>query len=345
MRFSLSWVLIVLLLLGSFVLTGCNSGLKPGADLSGKDLSERNLKEKDLHGANLIGADLQRAELNKANLSGVSLSGANLSRAHLDGADLTGADLKGADLSRARLKSANLAYADLTGANLTGANLEFAHLESANLNEADLTQASLQYVKLDGANVAGAKILETNLSRVEGLTEEMLKSSGVGGPISIEVLQGHSKICEGGGGIARTTPYDKEAGSHPVLLLKRAHYDGNWYYEKNSKDIYVAPSEMYLAQIVVCMHYKDHILQTCSYASGSGGVAEDKVQRIRREVEIQVLEAKTGEVIETALLVGTDPEPCETIVSFPAPDITGDSVPHQEIKNWLETHVESLAQL
>ncbi len=101
------------------------SGIIPGADLSGALLSDA-----DLEGANLSGALLGRADL----------EGAHLSEALLGGTLLSGADLEGADLSYAHLYSADLRGANLKGA--TGITLEELEKEAKNLKGAIMPDGS-----------------------------------------------------------------------------------------------------------------------------------------------------------------------------------------------------------
>jgi uncharacterized protein YjbI with pentapeptide repeats len=143
-------------------------GKDPIIGLSGADLSGANLSEADLSYANLGEADLSEAHLSEAHLSEAllryaDLSGTNLSDAILREADLRSANLGGADLSDAILRGANLGDA-IPGLSLH-TNLHNANLIFANLSRADLNHAVL----------SGTHLLEANLRKAEGITNEELQ--------------------------------------------------------------------------------------------------------------------------------------------------------------------------
>jgi len=188
---SLRFLGLPILLTSVWLLAACDSGIKPGADLSGRDLSGRdlrdvqfnepgssgakaNLSEANLSEANLEGVMLYGVDLSYANLTGANLSGACFYKANLSGTDFGGADLSGADLPGAWLANAKLSGADLDGANLSGADLpgawlddaklSGAYLDGANLSGAVLTGARLDDANLSGADLSGAWLDNANLS-------------------------------------------------------------------------------------------------------------------------------------------------------------------------------------
>lgn len=132
----------------------------------------------DLSGAVLRRADLARANLNQANLRG----------ANLEWADLRWADLIGADLSGAMLSRADFHKCDLSGAQLQGADVSDTNLEDANLRNANLAGAVFFHTRLLNTDLSGVQGLSTTLHR--GPSTIDFETVGKSGHLPAEFLKG-----------------------------------------------------------------------------------------------------------------------------------------------------------
>ena len=115
-------------ILGSFLLVGCNSRTTSSSSSVSDNVTQllttNECEGCDLSGADLSNANLRSAKLSYANLRKAKLAWANLYRADLYFANLRHADLQNANLQDADLKHAEMQYANLTDADLTGADMQ-----------------------------------------------------------------------------------------------------------------------------------------------------------------------------------------------------------------------------
>lgn len=126
------------------------------------------------------------AEGKRATFTGMDLAGVDLSGAILANATFREVDLSDSCLAEARLDGSDFRYATLSAANLGGANLgvaalrhaklDLSNLEGAVLRGTDLSGASLSGSRTTGADFKGAVMMgadlrDTDLSRVENLTQ------------------------------------------------------------------------------------------------------------------------------------------------------------------------------
>ena len=173
-------------------------------DFSNANLSSAIFQKTILNFANLCGAILNQinfaeAELksvtfseaidfSNVNLSGVDMSLALLTRAKFVGVILTNTKFVGAELTGANFTSANLSQADfsnaiLSGAKFDGADLRNAKLRNVALNKTHLTEhptgekTHLTTVNFEGADITGSDISNTNLEKVNNLTQVQLNQA------------------------------------------------------------------------------------------------------------------------------------------------------------------------
>lgn len=110
--------------------------------------------------------------------SHLHLEGANLEGLPLDGTTFFQASLRGATLRHASLRRANLTLADLTEANLSGVDADEAGFDRAVLVEANVQQGRFRHVSfqaaqllhcdLSCADLGAARLVEADLTGVEG---------------------------------------------------------------------------------------------------------------------------------------------------------------------------------
>lgn len=353
-----------------------------GSDLTGADLDKANLSgailrnvslreidgfQLNLSNSDLTGADLGGANLGEADLTGANLSNANLQNviamyANFSGADLTGADLSGANLGSSNLSSANLSSAilqdasvisvDLSGANLSNADLHNAslgasNLGSANLSGADLSGADLARADLTGADLAGATLDNANFSSTTGLTDEQLASavSAAGArTVSVEDIRSAVEAACEGTGVPEAAAYDGGPGTHPVVLAwgdsaEAAIIATAWEPELPSQ---WQPQGVSSVQLVACIGFQQVIVETCQYILGAH---PQTVYRCQHHLTIRLVEARTGELIDTATEDGGYPPTCPDEKPVNETDPTelyqcGSAVPFGQIENWLRGYVE-----
>jgi hypothetical protein len=81
-------------------------------------------------------------------------------------------------------------------------------------------------------------------------------------------------------------------------------------------------------------------IETCEY--GILGVGVCKVYRKQHQVEITLLEVRTGRTVATSIFEGTLPRECEEkekFVNYASKDVTGDEVSFSQVLPWLEEQV------
>jgi len=89
-------------------------------------------------------------------------------------------------------------------------------------------------------------------------------------------------------------------------------------------------------ELVVVVDEHKVILASQDYRGPSGTVAVD---RCRRDLDVQVRSARTGEVVRTTTLAGADPHPFTPTVAVGTREILGKPVPYQDLEDWLACEV------
>lgn len=146
----------------------------PGVSFSQARLFAINLALSNLDGANFDAADLSRGNLHSSSLRRASLRGvrayeAVFANTKLMDADFSRSQLQSADFSEADLGRSNLSNTSLTGAMVRGTNLEEVDLTNAYLARVDLTSARLTGAQVHNASLGWTRLLDVDLSEVEGL--------------------------------------------------------------------------------------------------------------------------------------------------------------------------------
>ena len=77
------------------------------------------------------------------------------------------------------------------------------------------------------------------------------------------------------------------------------------------------------------------------YPQGKLSADPTIVTRYRYEAEVTVYEARTGRVIETIILRGSDPEPFRTYLPAGTKELIGQQIPYQHVEQQLRCLIES----
>jgi len=123
-------------------------------------------------------------------------------------------------------------------------------------------------------------------------------------------------------------PY--KPGPHPLVLLlpDGKSTSGTYFYLTLWGPNTRQPEDV---QLVVCADPYEAKLQGCSY-----GVAH--ITRIQHRLTLKVIEASTGEILETKTFMGSEPSKCPGSVSQPTnKTYEGDPVDYSEVREYLQS--------
>lgn len=311
---SRQFLAALLLTLGVGVLVACGGGgpsraarknaeqLEETAACEGCDLADVYLGDMDLSGVNLSGADLTRAVL-----AGSNLEGANLSGAVLKDALLMEVNLKDADLSKAQILDTSLTDANLQGVKLLGATLVEVDLDGA-----DLTGAEVGDLVFDETTVAFVSIASFILPDGSTFGDAPSSSTPESESIAVE-WNSLTKVCEGTG-IEGTQAYAPgQAGLAGFNVAGFFQTDSGWQ-ERHEEAGEISDFVPYSVSddatniaLVACVSASPReLVNTCEYQlEGSSG--QTAVQRYyRRQIEVTLRAAATGEVVDTLVLDSKD---------------------------------------
>jgi uncharacterized protein YjbI with pentapeptide repeats len=253
----------------------------------------------------------------------------NLVECDFNGRDLSGMDINGADLSGATLQDADLSEADLTGANLT----------EADLRGADLTRTVLTGVILDCASLEGtAGLSDQDLREILAVSAEELPSTLSRKEIRLDsrdaILQALQETCQGDG-VTEAADYVSDESFHPLALIS---ITGEKHELSHRIPDSWEPMALRFAELVACAEDEHEVaIEQCSYAGGPA------IKRLQYQMHMQVMAAKTGEMIVERTFKGTEPRSCPIVAPATQTTIKGDPIEFEEVESFLETYIHPAA--
>jgi len=94
------------------------------------------------------------------------------------------------------------------------------------------------------------------------------------------------------------------------------------------------PSSLNDVELVLIVgEEKEKLVQTCEYYMGPD------VNRYRYFMDVELREAKSGELVSRTTVFGTMPRPCEKKEEVPLTQLEGDHVSFTQLQRWLERYV------
>lgn len=144
-----------------------------------------------------------------------------------------------------------------------------------------------------------------------------------------QILEAFLEVHEGNG-IIEAAAYEGE-GPHPIVLLNSSGKK-HWWTDRIPMDwrpINVSDVEL----VVIVGEIESIVLETCHYYTGPD------VERIAFYRHVELIEAKTGEMVAETTLYGPGPRPCMKFELESTTAIYGSGVSFGQLKEWLESYV------
>jgi peptidylprolyl isomerase len=150
-----------------------------------------------------------------------------------------------------------------------------------------------------------------------------------GPEVDRQTLEALAPVCEGQG-IEEAAAFEGE-NLHPVVLLKSSGGIHSW---TDKLPIEWWPTPLNPPQLVVCVEKEDKVvIQTCDYAGGSD------ITRYKYEVELRLVEARTGEEVDRVVFSGSDPRACKQSERQSVRELTGSHLEFGPAQAWLQARV------
>ena len=159
---------------------------------------------------------------------------------------------------------------------------------------------------------------------------------------SAQFVEPLKALCTGQStGVTGAGAYAAGPGVHPVMVfrtLNAANYNrdtrvgtGDW-----------SPGNLAATQLVACTDDSSATVEQCPYTSKTTG-STSTLYRYQNQVKIRLISAKSGQVVATATLMGTEPRECMETETFTAGattmSVSGEAVTPSQIQAWLKTYV------
>lgn len=150
-----------------------------------------------------------------------------------------------------------------------------------------------------------------------------------------------SEACHGNP-VPDAASYSDTSGIHPAVGMKL-------YGSKYSAYNYAIPDQALAegvsdAQLVLCLKEAEkELLERCPYGKEGDDEATNVVERYSYELDVILVEAKTGNVLAEDTLVGDEPRECLDEEVFPSGQDTisveGEEVSSSQLQEWLRPYV------
>ena len=148
--------------------------------------------------------------------------------------------------------------------------------------------------------------------------------------ISGEIINALSPVSEGEG-VSEAAPYDDGPGPHSIVLLSPEGGKHSW---TNSLPEDWRPETVSDTALVVCVGAREEkVIAKCDYVGGS------PITRYQYYREVELREARTGDIIAATTLYGSIPEECPYSAPSSQTRKTGSKVTIEQLKDWLEGYV------
>jgi hypothetical protein len=149
-------------------------------------------------------------------------------------------------------------------------------------------------------------------------------------------------LCTGqSSGVAGAGTYTAGPGVHKMVAFRTLNANnytrdtriGTGEWEAKSLDE---------AQLVACAEESSVTIESCPYRSQTTGTTST-LNRYQNQVKLRLVAAKTGQVVGTTTLKGTEPRACQQQETFASgattASVSGDPVTPAAIQAWLKTYV------
>jgi hypothetical protein len=148
----------------------------------------------------------------------------------------------------------------------------------------------------------------------------------------IQIQAASSMVCDG-------EPYPAAAayvgsGPHPIVM---SFEDGTWHYWNDELSDEWFPSSSEQTQLVACIDEKDVRVELCEYSGPD-------IKRLRPDIEMTLVVAKTGEIIARHTFQGEEPRSCGYSEDYDLTELRGEKPDYEPARAWLQGYVESDAQ-
>ena len=132
-----------------------------------------------------------------------------------------------------------------------------------------------------------------------------------------------------GTGAAEASSYKKNQGIHPVVIIDNSGNIHTW-----NKDLPEEwkPKSIEKTELVAVITKGEKSIQVCQYTGPS-------VTRYQNYIQIQLREAKTGNIVKTDTFYGSMPPQCKTRELYHVTAVYGTSISFDEFKPWLQKYV------
>ena len=138
-----------------------------------------------------------------------------------------------------------------------------------------------------------------------------------------------STVCDGQG-VPDAAEYIPGPGLHPIILLDPTGQRHTW---TNSIPEGWRSENVSDTELVVLVSYQiDVAIEVVHYAGPD-------ITRYQYHVDVVLRAAKTGEIIESITIYGTEPRECRQTEDYDLTELHGDEVPFSDLSDWLEPYV------
>jgi hypothetical protein len=129
-------------------------------------------------------------------------------------------------------------------------------------------------------------------------------------------------------------PNFQEQGYNSLLAIDPPNKAGKW--SVNPVMLGWVPENPNKVTLIACFHEYDTLVETCNYTGAT-------VKRYQNKVTVELIEAKTGKMLEEQDFIGTEPGKCLTAVTGGG-EIRGKAVEWSSIENWLDGFVHPMTR-
>jgi len=158
-----------------------------------------------------------------------------------------------------------------------------------------------------------------------------------------ELVDALSQVCAGQG-VEQAAPYTEGPGPHPIVLLDSSGKSHSW---TDKLPIEWWPASVNATELVACVGEEQEVeIETCRYEPGAD------VARYRYELELRVVEARTGQTLaftdlypNPAVLRGSDPRECAGVERMGLTRLEGSHVPFDKLRRRLGAYVLAAKRL
>jgi len=211
-------------------------------------------------------------------------------------------------------------------------------LTGADLSNADLTDTILDGTILYNTNMQGSiGITDERLATLLNVTPNKLPFTLTRKAIRLEshesIREALEPACDGKG-ISGTNVYDPNKSFHSLMIVGQDDIS-----ELSDVMNRWEPMALRFSELVVCAARQNVTVETCPYPG------ESAITRHQDRIDIQVVAAMTGEIVEEHHLLGSLPASCPEHPSPEQKRIDGEKLNMREVEDWLIQFVASQEEI